>query len=291
MPRPLRIHAPGACYHVTLRGNHQRPIFVEEGDQRLLNHIVARSLEKFGARLHAYCWMTNHIHLLMQVDQQPLGRPMRSIGSEFAKAMQKKLSTTGHFFERRYHASLVETDAYFLQVIRYIHLNPVKARLVDHASAYPWSSHHTYVGARAESWLTTELGLSMFGRDRMHAIAAYREFLEVPEALEWEPVVMREPEATARTPERSADPAPGKKSRPTLLTLDTLIDEACRRFEVERERVGTPIRDRYMARVRAWIAYQAIERQICGMTAVARALGRDESTLRQAIRDHGGEVE
>ena len=147
---------------MTLRGNHQRPIFLADRDRSLLNTIVARAIDNFDARLHAYCWMTNHLHLLLQVGVVPLSDPMRNIAAEFARAMQIKLQTTGHFFERRYHATLVDADAYLLELIRYIHLNPVRAGIVSYPSQYPWSSHHAYIGAREEPWVTTEFGLSMF---------------------------------------------------------------------------------------------------------------------------------
>ena len=167
MPRRLRIHVPGGFYRVTLRGNHRRAIFVEEGDQRLLNVIVARAISNFGAKVHAYCWMGNHIRLLLQAGAEPIGEPMRNIAAEFARAMQAKLGTTGHFFERRYHATLVDSDAYLLQLIRYIHRNPIAAGIVVKASDYPWSSHHAYVGSRSETWVTVALGLSMFAPDRL----------------------------------------------------------------------------------------------------------------------------
>jgi len=96
MPRPRRVHVDGGFYHVTLRGNHQQNIFVAEGDQRLLSQIVARAVEKHGARVHAYCRMTNHLHFLVQVSETPLGKPMHQIAAEFARAMQAKLQTTGH---------------------------------------------------------------------------------------------------------------------------------------------------------------------------------------------------
>ena len=166
MPRRLRIHSPGGFYHVTLRGNHRRAIFVEEGDQRLLNTVVARAVSRFDARVHAYCWMSNHIHLLLQAGSEPIANPMRNIAAEFARAMQSKLLTTGHFFERRYHATLVDNDAYLLQLIRYIHRNPVHAGMVASVGEYPWSSHHAYVGARSEAWVTVDFGLSMFAAER-----------------------------------------------------------------------------------------------------------------------------
>ena len=125
MPRRLRIHVPGGFYHVTLRGNHQQPIFERDEDRWLLNLIVARALDRHDARLHAYCWMGNHLHLLLQVGVSHLGMPMRQIAAEFARAIQLRMATTGHFFERRYHATLIEAT-----------------------DGYPWSSHHAYLGER-----------------------------------------------------------------------------------------------------------------------------------------------
>jgi len=287
MPRRPRIHSPGGFYHVTLRGNHRRAIFVEEGDQRLLNTIVARATSAFGTRVHAYCWMTNHIHLLLQASAEPISNPMRNIAAEFARAMQAKLSTTGHFFERRYHATLVDSDSYLLQLIRYIHRNPVEARLVRTVGEYPWTSHHAYVGARSESWVTVDLGLSMFASDRARATAAYRRFLDVREDDEtWltrmasnggTVLVLGNEEFVAR--------ALGKPvTRKARQTLEQLIAEGCRRFAVSAERLDSALHDPYAARVRAWIAYQARARRIASLAAVARALGRNEATLRYAIQ-------
>ena len=292
MPRRLRIHQPGGFYHVTLRGNHQQSIFFTESDRALLNKIVARAIEKYAARVHAYCWMGNHIHMLMQVGIEPLAAPMRQIASEFARAMQIKLGTTGHFFERRYHAVLVDADSYLLELIRYIHRNPVRAGLARSASHYPWSSHQAYVGERTEHWVTTDFCLGMFGGDRARAVAAYRVFLADDAQDGWEPI-------TAST--RSGAAAPGDafvagiEKQPWVArpreTLDELIAEACARFEIAAVQLDSPVRDAYLTKVRAWIAHQALERRIATRSAVARALGRTESTLRYAIRAHAAEVE
>jgi putative transposase len=290
MPRPLRVHVPGGIYHVTLRGNHQQAVFVDEGDQRLLNCIVARALQTFGARLHAYCWMTNHLHLLMQVDQQPLSKPMWAIALEFARAMQKKLDRTGHYFERRYFAALVDVDSYFLELIRYIHLNPVRAGIANDPGRYAWSSHHAYVGSRQESWVTTEFALRMFGHSRISAVTAYRRFLDCEDAALWSPDhVKQEPQCPSFR--RDDFSARAEFVPPARQTLDELIAEACARFELTRQRVESPLRDAYVSKVRAWIAHQAVTRHICGLSAVARALRRDESTLRQAVRAYPQDVE
>ncbi len=178
MPRHPRIHLPGAFYHVTLRGNHRQDIFFAAEDRRVLNNIVGEVLDRFGARLHAYCWMTNHVHLLMQVGDTPLGRLMLRIASRYARTLQARFHTTGHLFERRYHSVLVDANEYLLELLRYIHLNPVRAHIVTTPVDYHWSSHHAYLGIRAEPWVTTEFSLSMFHAERHAALQAYRHFID-----------------------------------------------------------------------------------------------------------------
>jgi putative transposase len=290
MPRHLRIHLSGGFYHVTLRGNHQRNIFFVDGDRHLLSKIVARASESFSARVHAYCWMSNHLHLLLQAGTEPIARPMRQIASEFARAMQINLATTGHFFERRYHAILVDVDSYLLELLRYIHLNPVRAGLVADPSQYSWSSHHNYVGARNESWVTTDFVLQMFAETRERAVVAYRKFLLAPADDSFQPQV-----ESGKTVIGSDDFI-RRMQRIEVLprtrqNLESLIAEACVRFEVESERICAPVRDAYLTKVRAWIAYHAVKRGIATCAAVARALGRTESTLRYAIRMYPKELE
>jgi REP element-mobilizing transposase RayT len=281
MPRRRRIHVPGGFYHITLRGNHAQPIFHHSADHALLNKIVARALEKYGARLHAYCWMSNHLHFLMQVGDAPLAGPMRQIASEFARAMQLKLTTNGHFFERRYHATLIESTDYLFTVLRYIHRNPVAAGISVTPCGYRWSSHHAYAGRRQEPWLTSAFILEKFAPDRATAIQAYSDFM----AAEPDELASPFPEgAFVFGSDAFIESIRGvSREARSRQQLGELISEACRRFEVEPERLTSPVRDRYLTKVRAWIAHQAGERGVANRSEVARALGRSEGALRRAI--------
>lgn len=293
MPRRLRLHLPGGFYHATLRGNHQQDIFVAEGDRALLNVIVARALDAHGARLHAYCWMTNHLHLLVQVGGEPLGGLMRQIASEFARAMQSKMATTGHYFERRYHATLVDVETYLKALLRYIHMNPVEAGIVSDPAHFPWSSHRAYLGLRAEPSLTVDFVLAVFGSTRDLAIAEYRRFMALSEAESSGEIEVGDSEGKAilgsddflSKVQQNAAPVRQKQS------LDALLAEACARFAVTREQLESPVRDGYMTKVRAWVAHQARKRGVASLAAVARILGRHEATLRDAIRNYPVEVE
>jgi hypothetical protein len=121
--------------------------------------------------------MSNHLHRLLQVADEPLGAIMQRIAMRYARHRHKCLQTTGHLFERRYRAQLVDSDAYFLTALRYIHQNPVAANRVADPAHYPWSSHRAYLGIETVAWVTTEFGLSLFGADRHKTRLSYAKFI------------------------------------------------------------------------------------------------------------------
>lgn len=288
MPRPFRIHVPGGFYHTTLRGNHREDIFRTDSDRLLLNTIVELALARHGARIHAYCWMSNHLHMLVQVDKDPLANLMRRIASGYARAFQVNRNTTGHLFEKRYHCVLVDADAYLLELIRYIHLNPVRAGIVKRAHLYRWSSHHAYSGINVDSWVSTDFGLRMFADNRPRALAAYRQFLncdatQIPSPLAEiqpdRPHILGSDEFAARV--TKVPGAPGARR-----SLDSLIAEGCERHHLSREDIRSGERRAVNAQVRAWVARHAVALGIATITEVGRALDCDPKSIRNALRDH-----
>lgn len=289
MARHPRIHVSGGFYHTTLRGNHREAIFLVDSDRLLLNTIVELALAKHGARLHAYCWMTNHLHMLVQVGDDPLAHLIRRIASGYARAFQAHRSTTGHLFENRYHAVLVDTDAYLLELIRYIHFNPVRSGLARATSLYRWSSHHAYSGLSVDRWVTTEFGLRMFASDRAKAIAAYCRFLncdpnEVPSPFDEispdRPLILGSAAFAARVMQQ----APIKKTR---RTLQSLIDEGCQRHGMSRDELRSNQRSARIMQARAWVARQAIALRVASVLEIARALNCDPKSIRNALRKFG----
>jgi len=167
MGRPLRIEFPGAIYHVTSRGDRQEPIFRVAEDKRLLVQIVDQAMGRLEAEAFAFCLMGNHYHFVIRTRQANLSRLMRHINGEYTRAFNKRHGLVGHVFQGRYHAVLIESDAYLLNACRYVELNPVQAGLVDSADAWPWSSYRAHVGLeRNPCWLATgELHGHLLGRD------------------------------------------------------------------------------------------------------------------------------
>ena len=130
MARKLRTWFPGACYHLMHRGVRRTAIFEDEMDYQVLLEMLKVSLEKYNCSLHAYCLMTNHIHLLLETNDMEIGKMMKYFSGCYAGYVNQKYHYHGHVFEGRYKSCLVKDDSYFLQTSRYIHLNPVKAGMV-----------------------------------------------------------------------------------------------------------------------------------------------------------------
>jgi putative transposase len=277
-------------YHVTLRGNHQQDIFFAPADRDRLSELFSDVLVRHGARMHAYCYMTNHIHALIQVGENPLGPLILRVASRYARVTQAILATTGHLFERRYHSVLVDADAYFMVLLRYIHLNPVAAGLVRTPDEYPWSSHHAYLGTRSEAWLTTEFGLALFAKQAAEAVTAYRQFVNDGLASDLPDSPLNEVNLSDKRILGSDDFARkllGVAWEPrSRKSLDDLLVEASSRFNVTAEEMRSSSRIGRLVVARAWIAIQAQSGRIASLSAVARFLHRDESSLRRAVEAH-----
>jgi REP element-mobilizing transposase RayT len=285
MPRPLRIHVPGGFYHVTLPGNHRQRIFFRPADRRIFEGIVRKVIVRYEARVHAYCWMTNHIHLLIQISDTPLGRIMLRIASRYARIVQARVHTTGHLFERRYHAVLVDEDAYLLTLLRYIHQNPVQAGMVSSPGQYRWSSHGTYSGTRPQSWVTTDFALGMLHRQRGPAISAYLRLMQ--ERVRAEDLAPHPEDARVLGGDRFMEKALGESWRPrSRKSLDELVTEAAVRFSLSIDQIRSASRARRLTMARAWIAHQAVTLRIASICDVARYLGRHEASIRGLMRRH-----
>jgi len=186
MGRPLRIEYPGAFYHITSRGNERRPIFRGEKDyERFFSYLESAS-ERYGAQIHCFCLMPNHYHLLLETPRGNLSAILHHINASYTNYFNAKWRRVGHLLQGRYRALLVEKDSYALELSRYIHLNPVRAQLVEEPSDYLWSSYRAYVGVeRSWPWLRREFLLDQINPGKKGAQKSYRRYVE--EALR-EPV-------------------------------------------------------------------------------------------------------
>ncbi len=185
MARPLRIEYEGAFYHITARGNEGREIYFANSDYEKFKSYLKQAQEKYGCLLHCYVLMTNHYHLLMQTPRGNLSKVMHYINASYTNYINKKHQRSGHLFQGRYKAILVEHDSYLLELSRYLHLNPVRAHLVASPEGYPHSSYRSYISGTKDDILFRDLILGMISKDRKVTPKHYREFVE--KAIETEP--------------------------------------------------------------------------------------------------------
>lgn len=164
MARPLRIEYPGAYYHVTSRGNEQKPIFRDNEDRGRFVELLGQAVEQFDLRVKAYVLMGNHYHLLVGTPRGGLNRALRYLNGVYTQSFNRRHGRVGHLFQGRYKAILVDRDSYLLELSRYIHLNPWRLRRSEDPFTYRWSSLAAYVGKAAiPPWLTVKEVLSYFG--------------------------------------------------------------------------------------------------------------------------------
>lgn len=178
MGRALRIEYPGAHYHVTSRGNERKDVFKSQKDREQFLSYLESAVNRYEAVIHAYCLMSNHYHLLLETPCGNLSKIMQHINGAYTNYFNMKRKRSGHLFQGRYKAIVIEADEYAQELSRYIHLNPVRANIVGKPEEYRWSSYLDYVGVRKRpEWLETSLILDYFvkGEERF---GKYRGFVE-----------------------------------------------------------------------------------------------------------------
>jgi len=178
MARALRITYPGAFYHVTSRGNERKAIFKSKRDREKFLEYLESATERYHAVIHAYCMMDNHYHILLETPSGNLSQIMRHINGAYTTYFNIKRARSGHLFQGRYKAILVEMDEYAKELSRYIHLNPVRAKIVETPEAYDWSSYNVYIGKQKPAkWLYRDFILGYFGQNVSTAQKAYKKFV------------------------------------------------------------------------------------------------------------------
>lgn len=178
MARPLRIEYPGAVYHVTSRGNEKKPVFKDDTDRENFLNAVQHVNKRYNWICHAYCLMTNHYHLLIETPDGNLSIGMRQLNGVYTQLFNKWHGRTGHLFQGRYKAILIQKDSHLLEVCRYVVLNPLRAKMIERPEDWKWSSYLATAGkTKAHPCLTTDWVLGQFSRKRGKAEQEYRQFV------------------------------------------------------------------------------------------------------------------
>jgi len=162
MPRAPRIWFPGAVYHLVQRGNNQKDIFKEDRDREWLLKTVKETKKEMEFKLYLYSLMDNHYHLIIETPEPNLSSGMRQINGVYTQAYNRRHNKTGHIFQGRYKALLVDIDEYAQELSRYIHLNPVKAGMVEKPHQYKWSSYRDYINVGSDPLMVDKQYLFLY---------------------------------------------------------------------------------------------------------------------------------
>ena len=312
MPRHARLDAPGALHHVMIRGINKGNIFEDDEDKTKFLAKLADTTRYAKASIYAFALMDNHAHILISSGEKGLAAVMRKTLTWYAVHFNRRHKRVGHLFQNRYKSILCEEDAYLLSLVRYIHLNPVRAGILTDIEAldrYPWSGHSLLMGNDDIPWMGRNVILGQFGGN-----AAYRRFIEegftmghdpslsgggmVRSLGGWSQVVSMR----AKQPEKGDERILGSsefvltvladteerqqrqmKIRSSERNIDTIIKEECTKRQVTEEEVRSGGRRPRVTLTRASIAYRAVTELGLSAAEAARHLGVTTSTVTRAV--------
>ncbi len=255
MGRSLRIEYPGAFYHITSRGNERKDIFKSQRDREKFLTYLQTATQRYGAVVHTYCLMSNHYHLLLETPDGNLAQIMRHINGAYTNYYNTKRKRAGHLFQGRYKAILIEADEYAAELSRYIHLNPVRAKMAEKPESYQWSSFRAYIGeSKVPEWLKTDFILGYFGNNGKAVGKKYHIFVHelLGEASEFSidcskaSSILGSPEFMTAIEENFLLNQEPDRNLPELrklsrrLSLEAIIAEACGYFG-ENEQLATKV--------------------------------------------------
>lgn len=286
MARKPRIHHPDGLYHVIFRGNGGQSVFLNDEDRYRFFLLLQEGTCRFGYHVHAFCLMTNHIHLALQVNDIPLSRCMHNLSFRYTRWVNWRQKRTGHLFQGRYKAVLVDGDCYLLELIRYIHLNPVRAGMVKYPEEYPWSSHGVYLENESLPWLATDKLLNHFGKSIEKARESYRNF--VLDGLGEEH--RSEFHGIGRDTRLLGDDSfidkclSGLENIPTRLTVKEIIERVCSVYNIGETELKSQSQCRNISEARAVAGWLAQELRCVTLSEVGKVTNRDVGSMSSAVR-------
>jgi len=277
MARHPRVCAAGLLYHVIVRGNQRRKTFLSGADYQAYLERLGRYRGKFGHTIHAYCLMPNHVHLLVESSSEPLAKFMQGLQQSYSQYFNLRHRKTGHVFQGRYKAIVCEKDEYLLQLIRYIHLNPVRAGIVKEPEQYAYSGHRAYLEGKATEVIDPRKVLGLMGGK-----ARYQAFVRdgmkqghKEEYYEVEDQRFLGAEGFAEKLQDEHEEPRAKKRRP----LDKVVEQLGKELGTDGTELKSGDRSWPVSKARTMIAYVLVRRQGYALGEVARFFGRDSATV------------
>ena len=318
MPRQARLDTPGALHHIMVRGINRSDIFDDDEDRSRFLTRLGQNILETQSSLYAWVLMETHVHLLVRSGPQGISALMRKLLTWYAQYYNRRHRRTGHLFENRYKSILCEEENYLLALVRYIHLNPVRAKLVktmEELDLYPWSGHRMIIGKDEYPWMDRAYILGQFASTKRKAIQAYHRFVQDglaegrrPELTGgglirsqggWSQVLAlrskgeKEPSderilGSGGFVEQILQEAEERQLRQMRLRrkgkrIEDIIQEECGKRKVSEQELRKGGRRPLVSKVRAAIAYRSKEELGVSGAEIARHLGVNTSSINRAL--------
>ncbi len=319
MPRKSRIDAPGALHHVIIRGIERNPIFKDTIDRKNFLDRLEKLLPDSQTACYAWALMPNHVHLLMKTGLMPMATVMRRLLTGYALQFNRRHQRHGHLFQNRYKSFLCEEDIYLKELVRYIHLNPLRAKIVadlNALKAYPYSGHSALIGKIKNHWQDIDYVLRLFGKTKRDARRMVATFLAKGVSQGRRPDLvggglvrsmggwttlkgLRKSGTRIKGDERilgssdfvekvlkAANEDLEEKAQlgAMKLELDSVIPKVANYFDLEVEDLKTPSKQRRITEARAVVCYLAVRKLRLSCAEVSRSLNISPSTVSVAVQ-------
>jgi len=318
MPRQARLDVPGALHHIMIRGINKSSIFTDARDRVRFLDRLGKNIVETQSSVYAWALMETHVHLLVRSGRPGISALMRKLLTWYAQYYNRRHGRTGHLFENRYKSILCDEETYLLALVRYIHLNPVRAKVVrtmKELDGYPWSGHRMLIGRDENSWMDRAHVLGQFASRKGKAIREYRRFVQeglgeghnpmltggglIRSQGGWSQVLaLRRREEKEQSDERILGggdfvdrvlrEAEGRQLRQMRIWrrgmgIEDIIGEECRKGKVSEEELRMGSRRSRVSEVRAVIAYRSKEELGISGAEIARYLGVNTSSITRIL--------
>ena len=282
MARRQRFHSSTSVYHVMLRGNDGQSIFFSEDDKSRMCILLQQGTERFGHMIEAFCFMSNHIHLAVKVSEINVSKIIHHLAFRFTRYINRRYKRNGHLFQGRFKSVLVDDEDYLKELIRYIHLNPVRAGIVADPQDYVWSSHRAYLEKSEFVWLSKDRVLEKFHHEKEPAISNYKKFVLLGVGIEVEfdfksgsmSGILGDCDFVDEILMKANKIKPKKN-----IELLEIIAKVCELYEITEEELRAPGKCARQSRVRALLAFLVRETNNLSLESLGKFLRRDPSGL------------
>jgi REP element-mobilizing transposase RayT len=294
MARKPRVEFDGAFYHVIVRGNQRQRIFRDDEDRRYYLKRIEHYRQRYRFVIYGYVLMSNHVHLLLETGKTPLSKILQGIQFTYTRYYNRRYRTVGHLFQGRYKAILCDCDAYLLELVRYIHLNPARVKNPQELCTFQWSSHHAYLGRKGSIAVNTASVLEQLGNTAAEAAKAYRRFIADGQNRghdeRYYQVIDQRFLGDEKFIQKIIEQAPQAEVRPggRGLRFETLLHAVAKVHGCRTKDLTAAGRQRAWAKARGQLAYLA--REWCDMKAneIARRVNRDSSMVSRLCASYEG---